>query len=124
MHRRSALLLFSLLFLTSSFCFGQGPLKKVLSGYIREEGSGHLITGARIELQNAMGTPIGSAYSDGNGAYQFDDIGGGDLLCFGATRWYDSFRQFVGRMARVMYTRMCSCGQRVLSQVQVHKPSF
>jgi len=95
MQRRSALVLFSLLFLTSSLCFSQGPLKKVLSGYIREEGSGHLITGARIELQNAMGTPIGSAYSDGNGAYEFDDIGGGDCYVLVQHDGYDSFRQFV-----------------------------
>jgi tetratricopeptide (TPR) repeat protein len=95
MQRRSALVLFSLLFLTSSLCFSQGPTRKSLSGYIREEGSGHLITGARIELQNAMGTPIGSAYSDGNGAYEFDDIGGGDCYVLVQREGYDSFRQFV-----------------------------
>jgi tetratricopeptide (TPR) repeat protein len=95
MQRRPALVLFSLLFFTSFLCFGQGPQKKVLSGYIREEGSGHLITGARIELQNAMGTPIGSAYSDGNGAYQFDDIGGGDCYVLVQHDGYEAFRQFV-----------------------------
>lgn len=95
MQPRSALVLFTLLFLTPSLCFSQGPLKKVLSGYVREEGSGHLITGARIELQNAMGTPIGSAYSDGNGAYEFDDIGGGDCYVLVQHDGYDSFRQFV-----------------------------
>jgi tetratricopeptide (TPR) repeat protein len=51
-------------------------LKKILSGYIREEGSGHIISAARIELQNAMGTPISFAYSDGNGMYEFDDLPG------------------------------------------------
>jgi hypothetical protein len=78
MRRRYARMLFSLLLLAPSSCLGQGqgPLKKVLSGYIREEGSGHVISSARIELQNAMGTPIAYAYSDGNGEYEFDDIGG------------------------------------------------
>ena len=95
MQRRSALVLFSLLFLIPSICFSQGPMRKSLSGYIREEGSGHLIIGARIELQNAMGTPIGSAYSDGNGAYEFDDIGGGDCYVLVQHDGYDSFRQFV-----------------------------
>jgi len=76
MPRRYARILFSLLLLAPSLCFGQEPLKKAVSGYIREEGSGHILGEARIELQNAMGTPIGFAYSDGNGAYEFDSIGG------------------------------------------------
>jgi Flp pilus assembly protein TadD len=70
--------IFFLLLLAPSFCFGQlqGPLRKILSGYIREETTGHVIGEARIELQNAMGTPIGFVYSDRNGMYEFDDIPG------------------------------------------------
>jgi len=95
MQRRSALVLFFLLLLAIPSCFGQGPMKKVLSGYIREEGSGHVITAARIELQNAMGTPIASAYSDGNGAYEFDDIGGGDCYVVAQHDGYTTLREFV-----------------------------
>jgi tetratricopeptide (TPR) repeat protein len=76
MRRRYASALFFLLLLTPSSSFGQEPLKKILSGYIREEASGHVIGEARIELQNAMGTPIAFAYSDRNGIYEFDDIPG------------------------------------------------
>ncbi len=80
MQRRYARVLFSLLLLApaSSPTFGQGqsPEKKILSGYIRDEASGHIIGEARLELQNAMGTPISFAYSDGNGTYEFDDIPG------------------------------------------------
>jgi tetratricopeptide (TPR) repeat protein len=80
MQRRYARVLFSLLLLAlaSSSTFGQGqiPEKKILSGYIRDEASGHILGEARIELQNAMGTPISFAYSDGNGTYEFDDIPG------------------------------------------------
>jgi tetratricopeptide (TPR) repeat protein len=43
---------------------------------VREEGSGQVIGEARVELQNAMGTPIGFVYSDRNGTYEFDDIPG------------------------------------------------
>jgi tetratricopeptide (TPR) repeat protein len=94
MQRRYARVLFSLLLLTPASCVGQGPLKKVLSGYIREEGSGHIIISARIELQNAMGTPIAYAYSDGNGAYEFDDIGG-DCYVSVQREGYAPLREFV-----------------------------
>jgi Flp pilus assembly protein TadD len=77
MRRRYACALFSLLLLAPFSCLAQQEtLKKILSGYVREEGSGHIISEARIELQNAMGTPIEFAYSDGNGTYEFDDIPG------------------------------------------------
>jgi tetratricopeptide (TPR) repeat protein len=77
MRRRYPRVLFFLLLWTSSSCIAQQePLKKILSGYVREEGTGHVIGEARIELQNAMGTPIGFVYSDRNGAYEFDDIPG------------------------------------------------
>ena len=77
MPRRYARVLVSLLLLAPLPSLAQQePLKKILSGYIREEGSGHIISAARIELQNAMGTPIEFAYSDGNGTYEFDDIPG------------------------------------------------
>ena len=78
MQRRYLQFFFFLILLAPSFCFGrqQEPLRKILSGYIREEGSGHVISEARIELQNAMGTPIGFVYSDRNGAYEFNDIPG------------------------------------------------
>jgi tetratricopeptide (TPR) repeat protein len=78
MQRRYARVLFSLFLLAPASSFGQGqiPEKKILSGYIRDEASGHIIGEARLELQNAMGTPISFAYSDGNGTYEFDDIPG------------------------------------------------
>jgi tetratricopeptide (TPR) repeat protein len=77
MPRRYARVLVSLLLLAPLPGLAQQePLKKILSGYIREESSGHIISAARIELQNAMGTPISFAYSDGNGMYEFDDIPG------------------------------------------------
>lgn len=98
MQRRYARVLFSLLLLApaSSSTFGQGqiPEKKVLSGYIRDEASGHIIDAARIELQNAMGTPISFAYSDGNGTYEFDDIPG-DCYVSVQHDGYESVREYI-----------------------------
>ncbi len=91
---------FSLFFLAHTFCpvsEQQTPLRKVLSGYIRgEEGSGHVIKSSlRIELQNSIGSPIANAYSDGNGAYEFDDLGGGDFYLLAQHDGYETSRQFV-----------------------------
>jgi tetratricopeptide (TPR) repeat protein len=96
MQRRYARVLFSLLLLapTSSFGQGQEPQKKILSGYIRDEASGHIIDSARIELQNAMGTPISFAYSDGNGTYEFDDIPG-DCYVSVQHDGYESVREYI-----------------------------
>jgi tetratricopeptide (TPR) repeat protein len=95
MRRWYARVLFSLLLLAPLQCLAQQePLKKILSGSIREEGSGHIVSEARLELQNAMGTPIGFAYSDGNGTYEFDDIPGD---CYVAVQHegYVSVREFI-----------------------------
>jgi tetratricopeptide (TPR) repeat protein len=96
MRRRYLQAFFLLLFLAPSFCFGQQqqPLRKILSGYIREEGTGHVIGEARIELQNAMGTPIGFVYSDRNGIYEFDDIPG-DCYLSVQREGYAPLREFV-----------------------------
>ena len=75
MQRRYTRVLFSVLLLFPFSCFGQ-QMNKTLSGYVREESSGHIISEARIELQNTMGTPIAYTYTDGNGAYEFDNIAG------------------------------------------------
>jgi len=95
MPRRYAPVLFALFLLAPSSSFGQGQesLKKVLSGYIREDGSGHIISEARIELQNAMGTPISFAYSDGNGMYEFDIPG--DCYVSVQHEGYAPVREFV-----------------------------
>jgi len=85
---------FSLVLLAPTSCFGQFPLKQALSGYVREAGSGHVIGEARIQLQNAMGTPIAFAYSDRNGTYEFDDIGG-DCYVSVQHEGYESVREFV-----------------------------
>jgi tetratricopeptide (TPR) repeat protein len=95
MQRRYGWLFISLVLLATPFGFGQTPLKKVLSGYIREDGSGHVIKSARIELQNSFGSPIANAYSDGNGAYEFDDLGGGDFYLLAQHDGYETSRQFV-----------------------------
>jgi tetratricopeptide (TPR) repeat protein len=87
-----------LFLLTSSSALGQmtqGPLKKTLSGYIREEGTGHLVSEARIELQNSLGSPLASAYADRNGAYEFDDIGNTDFYISVQHQGYASSREFV-----------------------------
>ena len=96
MQRRYLQAFFFLLLLAPSFCFGQlqGPPKKILSGYIREGGSGHVISEARIELQNAMGTPIGFVYSDRNGMYEFDDIPG-DCYVSVQHEGYAPLREFI-----------------------------
>ena len=98
MQRRYARVLFSLFLLApaSSSTFGQGqiPEKKILSGYIRDEASGHIIGEARLELQNAMGTPISFAYSDGNGTYEFDDIPG-DCYLSVQHDGYESVREYI-----------------------------
>jgi tetratricopeptide (TPR) repeat protein len=96
MRRRCGQVLFSILLLAPCTCVAQQqePLKKILSGYIREEGSGHIISEARIELQNAMGTPIAFAYSDGNGMYEFDDIPG-DCYVSVQHDGYAPLREFV-----------------------------
>ena len=95
MPRQYARVIFSLLLLAPFTCFAQQePLKKILSGYIREEGSGQVIGEARIELQNAMGTPIAFAYSDRNGGYEFDDIPG-DCYVSIQREGYAPLREFV-----------------------------
>jgi tetratricopeptide (TPR) repeat protein len=98
MQRRYARVLFSLLLLapasSSSFGQSQEPQKKILSGYIRDEASGHILGEARIELQNAMGTPISFAYSDGNGTYEFDDIPG-DCYVSVQHDGYESAREYI-----------------------------
>jgi len=96
MQRRYARVLFSLILLAPASSFGQGqiPEKKILSGYIRDEASGHILGEARIELQNAMGTPISFAYSDGNGTYEFDDIPG-DCYVSVQHDGYESVREYI-----------------------------
>ena len=131
MQRRYGWLLFSLFFLAPPSGFGQAPLKKVVSGYIREDGSGHVIKSARIELQNSFGTPIGNAYSDGNGAYEFDDLGGGDFYLFAQHEGYESFRQFVrpdgsGHVYIDVYLRVASSASapRSVNPVSEHQLSI
>ncbi|MGB8457388.1 MAG: carboxypeptidase regulatory-like domain-containing protein [Candidatus Acidiferrum sp.] len=94
MPRRYSRVFCTLLLLAPASCLGQEPLKVALSGSIREAGTGHVIGDARIELQNAMGTPIGFAYSDRNGTYQFDDIPG-DCYVSVQHEGYESAREFV-----------------------------
>lgn len=94
MRRRFRPVLLSLLLLPIS-CLGQDFQKKILSGYIREEGSGHVIASVHLELENAMGTPIAYAYSDGNGIYEFDDIGEGDCYVVAQHDGYVTNREFV-----------------------------
>ncbi len=96
MQRRYARVLFSLFLLAPASSFGQGqiPEKKILSGYIRDEASGHILGEARLELQNAMGTPISFAYSDGNGTYEFDDIPG-DCYVSVQHDGYESVREYI-----------------------------
>lgn len=94
MWQRSAQFLALLLFLTPGIGLAQLPTTIALSGYIREAGTGHVVGEARIELQNAMGTPIGFAYSDRNGVYQFSDIGG-DCYLSVTREGYESVREFV-----------------------------
>jgi tetratricopeptide (TPR) repeat protein len=77
--------------------FGQGTLvgRKEVSGYIRLEGSGQLLKGAHIQILNPMGTPEDQAYSDGNGAYEFDDLGPGDFYIVVELSGYTAVREFV-----------------------------
>lgn len=95
MQRQCPWLLFSLLLAPACFAqFGSGAVKKSMSGYIREAGTGHVIASARVDLQNAMGSPVDSTYSDGNGMYQFNEIVGD---CYVAVQHegYASIREFV-----------------------------
>lgn len=94
MQRRFPWVFFLLSLLAPTLCVGQEPLSVVLSGSVREAGTGHVIGEARIELQNAMGTPIGFAYSDRNGTYQFDNIPG-DCYVSVQHEGYESAREFV-----------------------------
>src|SRR5580704_16501231 len=113
MPRRIAPLFFSLFLLVPSSCLAQQePLRKILSGYIREEGTGHLISEARIELQNAMGSPIGFAYSDRNGTYEFDDIPGDCYLAV-QHEGYVPVREFIrpdgsGHVYKDIFLRVAS----------------
>jgi tetratricopeptide (TPR) repeat protein len=99
MQRRCVWSFFLLLsFLAPTVCFGQAGsyvVKKALSGYVREEGSGHVIAAVRVELQNAMGTPVAFTYTDGNGAFEFNDMGGGDCYVVAQRDGYSPTREFV-----------------------------
>src|SRR5580692_12933047 len=131
MRRLYACALFSLLLLAPFSCLAQQePLRKILSGYVREEGSGHIITEARIELQNAMGTPIEFAYSDGNGTYEFDNIPGD---CYVAVQHegYAAVREFVrpdgsGHVYKDIFLRAVSgeSGSKSASPVSEHELSI
>jgi tetratricopeptide (TPR) repeat protein len=130
MQRRYGWLFISLVLLATSFGFGQTPLKKVISGYIREDGSGHVIKSARIELQNSFGSPIANAYSDGNGAYEFDDLGGGDFYILAQHEGYEPSRQFVrpdgsGHVYIDVYLRISSgeSGHKSVNPVSEHELS-
>ena len=95
MQRRYARVLFTLLLLAPLPCLAQQePLKKILSGYIRDENSGQVIGGATVQLQNAMGTPLELVYSDGNGTYEFDDIPG-DCYVSVQHEGYATVREYV-----------------------------
>jgi Tfp pilus assembly protein PilF len=88
-------LLSSLLLAPASFGqIGSGAIRKSLSGYIREEGTGHVIASARVDLQNAMGSPVDSTYSDGNGMYVFNEIVG-DCYVVVQHDGYASVKEFV-----------------------------
>jgi len=122
--------LFALFLLAPSSSFGQGQesLKKVLSGYIREDGSGHIISEARIELQNAMGTPISFAYSDGNGMYEFDIPG--DCYVSVQHEGYAPVREFVrpdgsGHVYKDILLRMVSgeSGSKAVNPISQHELS-
>jgi tetratricopeptide (TPR) repeat protein len=131
MQRQYAPVLFSLLLLAPFSCLAQQePLKKVLSGYVREEGSSHVISEARIQLQNAMGTPIEFAYSDGNGTYEFDNIPGD---CYVAVQHegYVSVREFIrpdgsGHVYKDIFLRAVSGepGSKPASPVSEHELSI
>ncbi len=130
MHQRYAPVLFSLLLLAPSSAYGQ-EIRKAISGYIREEGSGHIISEAHVELQNSFGTPIANAYSDGNGAYQFDDLGGGDFYLSAKHDGYEPSRQFVrpdgsGHVYIDVYLRVGSraSGSKSGSPVSEHELSI
>ena len=97
MHRRASFLS-ALLLLISSPAFAQsmgGMGRKALSGHIREEGNGHGIGSAQVTLQNSSGTPIATAYSDSNGAYNFDDIGQGDVYVIAQHAGYTTVKEYI-----------------------------
>jgi tetratricopeptide (TPR) repeat protein len=130
MQRPYSRVLFSLLLLAPSSCLGQ-EIRKAISGYIREEGSGHIISEARIELQNSFGTPIANAYSDGNGAYEFDELGGGDFYLSAKHDGYEPTRQFVrpdgsGHVYLDVYLRIASreSGSKSGTPVSEHQLSI
>jgi tetratricopeptide (TPR) repeat protein len=95
MQRRRAPVFFSLLFLAPSSCFGQATMTKALSGYIREEGSSHVIASVRVDMQSPSGNPISSTFSDSNGAYEFDNISGGDCYLMAQHAGYTTTRELV-----------------------------
>jgi tetratricopeptide (TPR) repeat protein len=132
MRRRTALIFFSLLFLVPPLCFAkqQEPQKKILSGYIREDGSGHVVSEARIELQNAMGTPIGFVYSDRNGTYEFDEIPG-DCYVSVQREGYAPVREYIrpdgsGHVYKDILLRPVShdSGSKAASPVSEHELSI
>jgi thioredoxin-like negative regulator of GroEL len=130
MQRRFVWLFLPLFLMFPPSGFGQIPTKIALSGYIREEGTGHIISEARIELQNAMGTPIAFAYSDRSGAYEFDDIGG-DCYVSIQHEGYASVREFVrpggsGHVYKDVLLRMVSgaSGSKSVNPVSEHELSI
>jgi tetratricopeptide (TPR) repeat protein len=94
MHRYCHLFLLSLLLAPACFAQVGAGIKKSLSGYIREDGTGHIVVSARIELQNAMGSPLDYTFSDGNGMYVFNEILGDCYLAV-QHEGYASVREFV-----------------------------
>jgi thioredoxin-like negative regulator of GroEL len=99
MHARKPQIFLALLILLApSYCFAQSgsiPGRKSVSGYIREDGSGQVLKGARVQILTGMGTPISYVYSDGNGGYSFDDVGQGDFYVEVEHAGYTTVREFV-----------------------------
>lgn len=113
MQRRNLFVLLSVVLLAPTLCSAQDLQRKILSGYAREEGTGQVISGVHIELQNSMGTPFAYTFTDGNGEYEFDDMGGGDCYIQAEHKGYQPAHDFVRPNGSGTYTRMCSCGRKV-----------
>ena len=73
-----------------------GPRAKyAISGNVRDDYDQHAMESVRVELKEATGTPINSAFTRDNGEFEFDGLPSGDYAIEISVQGYELFRETV-----------------------------
>jgi Tfp pilus assembly protein PilF len=66
-----------------------------IDGFVRDEQNPRPVENVRVELRQSGGTPMGSAFTRGNGEFEFDGLPSGDYTIEINLRDYEPVRQSV-----------------------------